>query len=118
MTSTGFILTCVFLAVVTQIRAQGNTYPNEYTWGAITAATNTPCFSDSVNVWNFFRVADRVLAFTPASAITFIRCWNNLPLHPFMATVTSGGVGLTTQCTIVLSSYHGKLVAQCQAYCA
>ncbi|XP_058457370.1 uncharacterized protein LOC131434562 [Malaya genurostris] len=121
-TRSGFVIILLGILVsqprvLVVVQAQGNNYVNEYTWGTL-AATNTICFSDSINVWSLIRIASKVFSFTPATAITFIRCWNNLPLHPFMATVTSGGVGSTALTTISLGSYHhGKLVVQCQVYC-
>ncbi|XP_039451815.1 uncharacterized protein LOC120430771 [Culex pipiens pallens] len=112
------LLVLALLALRTRdVNGQASSYANEVILGGITAATNTLCWTESVNVRTFFRVPARALTFTSATAVTYIHCWNNLPLHPFTASIVAGGIGNAGANTIALSGVTGKLVATCEAYC-
>uniref|UniRef100_A0A182FXT3 Uncharacterized protein n=1 Tax=Anopheles albimanus TaxID=7167 RepID=A0A182FXT3_ANOAL len=76
------------------------------------------CYSNSVSLKSIVPVTTRSFTFTPTDSLIYIVCYNNVPLHPFEATVVGGGIGTTTPpTTIVLTSYTGKLIVNCDAYC-
>ncbi|XP_061502606.1 uncharacterized protein LOC133391570 [Anopheles gambiae] len=89
-------------------------YPNVITFGSF---SGTICFSNSVLVKTLTPLTSRTFTFTPATALTYVICYNNLLLHPFDAQLVGGGIGATTQTGIVLTSATGKLAANCDAYC-
>uniref|UniRef100_A0A182SRZ3 Uncharacterized protein n=1 Tax=Anopheles maculatus TaxID=74869 RepID=A0A182SRZ3_9DIPT len=90
-------------------------YPNVITFGAF---TGTICYSNSVAVKTLTPITTRTFTFVPATALTYVICYNNLALHPFEVQLVGGGLGATTQTSIVLTSATGKLFANCDAYCA
>ncbi|XP_058066254.1 uncharacterized protein LOC131215874 [Anopheles bellator] len=93
---------------------QSLNYPNVITFGAYSGSI---CYSNSVNVKSIIPVTTRTFSFTPATALQYVICYNNLPLHPFEVSLVGGGIGATTLTSIVVTSASGKLYVTCNAYC-
>ncbi|XP_050073013.1 uncharacterized protein LOC126561110 [Anopheles maculipalpis] len=89
-------------------------YPNVISFGEF---KGTICYSNSVAVKTLTPITTRTFTFTPATAINYVICYNNLILHPFETQLVGGGIGATTQTSIVLTSATGKLYANCDVYC-
>ncbi|XP_053674516.1 uncharacterized protein LOC128724820 [Anopheles nili] len=89
-------------------------YPNVITFGVY---SGTICYSNTVNVKTAMHVTTRSFTFVPATALLYVICYNNLKHHPFEAQLVGGGLGATTQTSIVLTSSSGKLYVNCDAYC-
>uniref|UniRef100_A0A182J8V0 Uncharacterized protein n=1 Tax=Anopheles atroparvus TaxID=41427 RepID=A0A182J8V0_ANOAO len=89
-------------------------YPNVVAFGVF---GGTICYSNSVSVKSIVPVTTRTFTFTPATALMYVVCYNNLRLFPFEVTLLGGGLGATTQTSIVVSSVNGKLFVNCDAYC-
>uniref|UniRef100_A0A182WIE9 Transmembrane protein n=1 Tax=Anopheles minimus TaxID=112268 RepID=A0A182WIE9_9DIPT len=109
----GLLFACGIFQILAQPPDVLN-YPNVVTFGAF---TGTICYSNQVGVKTLTPITTRTLTFVPATALTYVICYNNLILHPFEVTLIGGGLGATTQTSIVLTSYTGKLYANCDAYC-
>ncbi|XP_035913490.1 uncharacterized protein LOC118512734 [Anopheles stephensi] len=111
----GLLVISVSLSLVLAQPPEALNYPNVITYGAF---SGTICFSNTVAVKTLTPITTRTFSFVPATAITYVICYNNLLLHPFDAQLVGGGVGATTLTSIVLTSASGKLYANCDVYCA
>ncbi|XP_055537820.1 uncharacterized protein LOC129725727 [Wyeomyia smithii] len=107
-----------------QSQSTGNLFPSsEYVWGTY-SPTATTCYSNTVFRRSFSLVpVSQLFSFTPSTAqgtVRYIRVWTD-NLWPFVATVTSGGVGtLTPTVTAVqVRSVHGGILyANIQILCS
>uniref|UniRef100_A0A182Q3R8 Transmembrane protein n=1 Tax=Anopheles farauti TaxID=69004 RepID=A0A182Q3R8_9DIPT len=113
------LLLLVLVAVIGIVRVQAQppnalSYPNVITFGSFGGSI---CYSNYITAKTLTTVTTRTFTFVPATALLYVICYNNLRLHPFNVQLVGGGLGSTTQTSIVLTSTTGKLVVSCDAYC-
>ncbi|XP_049545760.1 uncharacterized protein LOC125957242 [Anopheles darlingi] len=104
----------LLLAACSAQPPQALNYPNVQSFGAF---AGTICYSNSLTLKSIVPVTTRSFTFSPGTALTYVVCYNNVALHPFEATLVGGGIGTTMQTSIALTSYTGKLIVNCDAYC-